>query len=162
MRRTRRPQTCGTSTTRTAPWGMATPSCSRCPSGGASCSASRYPARPNPTPTTPAPTLTLTLTLTKVFSQTGEQKNLWNALKYSTAFPLVYAGYLRKTAPSACSKCTRAARRPRGRHCSRAPPRPPGLASEPGRRALAAWLPKRGALMACALALARTRRPRRR
>jgi len=33
----------------------------------------------------------------KVYSQTGEQKNLWNALKYSTAFPLVYAGYLRKT-----------------------------------------------------------------
>ena len=32
----------------------------------------------------------------KVYSQTGEQKNLWNALKYSTAFPLVYAGYLRK------------------------------------------------------------------
>ena len=48
---------------------------------------------PTPTPTL---TLTLTLTLTKVYSQTGEQKNLWNALKYSTAFPLVYAGYLRK------------------------------------------------------------------
>ena len=29
---------------------------------------------------------------------TTRQKNLWNALKYSTAFPLVYAGYLRKTA----------------------------------------------------------------
>eukprot|EP00908_Phaeocystis_cordata_P024814 Transcript_7268.p2 GENE.Transcript_7268~~Transcript_7268.p2 ORF type:complete len:394 (-),score=148.41 Transcript_7268:875-2056(-) len=36
----------------------------------------------------------------KVYSVTGEQKNLWNALKYSTAFPLVYAGYLRKTDPS--------------------------------------------------------------
>ena len=32
----------------------------------------------------------------KVYSVTREQKNLWNALKYSTAFPLVYAGYLRK------------------------------------------------------------------
>jgi len=36
----------------------------------------------------------------KVYSQTREQKNLWNALKYSTAFPLVYAGYLRRHAPS--------------------------------------------------------------
>ena len=52
---------------------------------------------PTPTPTlTSTLTLTLTLTPTKVYSQTGEQKNLWNALKYSTAFPLVYAGYLRK------------------------------------------------------------------
>lgn len=37
----------------------------------------------------------------KVYSVTGEQKNLWNALKYSTAFPLVYAGYLRRHRPSA-------------------------------------------------------------
>ena len=37
----------------------------------------------------------------KVYSVTGEQKNLWNALKYSTAFPLVYAGYLRRHQPSA-------------------------------------------------------------
>ena len=36
----------------------------------------------------------------KVYSVNGEQKNLWNALKYSTAFPLVYAGYLRRHAPS--------------------------------------------------------------
>ena len=36
----------------------------------------------------------------KVYSVTGEQKNLWNALKYSTAFPLVYAGYLRRHRPS--------------------------------------------------------------
>jgi hypothetical protein len=36
----------------------------------------------------------------KVYSGNGEQKNLWNALKYSTAFPLVYAGYLRRHAPS--------------------------------------------------------------
>lgn len=36
----------------------------------------------------------------KVYSQTREQKNLWNALKYSTAFPLVYAGYLRRHSPS--------------------------------------------------------------
>ena len=35
----------------------------------------------------------------KVYSQTGEGKNLWNALKYSTAFPLVYAGYLKKHHP---------------------------------------------------------------
>jgi len=28
-------------------------------------------------------------------------KNLYNALKYSTAFPLVYTGYLRKLEPSA-------------------------------------------------------------
>ena len=37
----------------------------------------------------------------KVYSVTGERKNLWNALKYSTAFPLVYAGYLRRHRPSA-------------------------------------------------------------
>ena len=37
----------------------------------------------------------------RVYSETKEQKNLWNALKYSTAFPLVYAGYLRKYDPSA-------------------------------------------------------------
>ena len=37
----------------------------------------------------------------KVYSITGESKNLWNALKYSTAFPLVYAGYLKKNYPSA-------------------------------------------------------------
>jgi len=36
----------------------------------------------------------------KVYSQTYEVKNLWNALKYSTAFPLVYAGYLKKHEPS--------------------------------------------------------------
>ena len=36
----------------------------------------------------------------KVYSVTGEQKNLWNALKYSTAFPLVYAGYIRRHRPS--------------------------------------------------------------
>mmetsp|Transcript_9873 Transcript_9873/g.15806 ORF Transcript_9873/g.15806 Transcript_9873/m.15806 type:complete len:474 (+) Transcript_9873:81-1502(+) len=36
----------------------------------------------------------------KVYSQTKEQKNLWNALKYTTAFPLVYAGYLRNQEPS--------------------------------------------------------------
>jgi len=36
----------------------------------------------------------------KVYSQTYEIKNLWNALKYSTAFPLVYAGYLKKVEPS--------------------------------------------------------------
>ena len=36
----------------------------------------------------------------KVYSVTGEQKNLWNALKYSTAFPLVVAGYLRRHHPS--------------------------------------------------------------
>lgn len=35
----------------------------------------------------------------KVYSVTREQKNLWNALKYSTAFPLVYAGYLRRHSP---------------------------------------------------------------
>ena len=34
-----------------------------------------------------------------VYSVTREQKNLWNALKYSTAFPLVYAGYLKKHHP---------------------------------------------------------------
>ena len=31
---------------------------------------------------------------------TKEQKNLWNALKYSTAFPLMYAGYWRRHRPS--------------------------------------------------------------
>jgi len=36
----------------------------------------------------------------KVYSITREQKNLWNALKYSTAFPLVYFGYWRRHAPS--------------------------------------------------------------
>lgn len=36
----------------------------------------------------------------QVYSQTKEQKNLWNALKYSTAFPLVYAGYIKNQAPS--------------------------------------------------------------
>jgi len=36
----------------------------------------------------------------KVYSITREQKNLWNALKYSTAFPLVAAGYLRRHRPS--------------------------------------------------------------
>ena len=36
----------------------------------------------------------------KVYSGNGELKNLWNALKYSTAFPLVYAGYLRRHHPS--------------------------------------------------------------
>ena len=36
----------------------------------------------------------------KVYSVTKEQKNLWNALKYSTAFPLVYAGYIRRHRPS--------------------------------------------------------------
>jgi hypothetical protein len=35
-----------------------------------------------------------------VYSITREQKNLWNALKYSTAFPLVYFGYWRRHAPS--------------------------------------------------------------
>ena len=78
---------------------------------------------PTPTPT-PTPTSTLTLTLTKVFSQTGEQKNLWNALKYSTAFPLVYAGYLRKTeAQQAQSAPARS--RPRGRPLLRRPARIP-------------------------------------
>jgi len=37
----------------------------------------------------------------RVYYDTREQKNLWNALKYSTAFPLVYAGYLRRHEPSA-------------------------------------------------------------
>ena len=37
----------------------------------------------------------------RVYSETREVKNLWNALKYSTAFPLVYAGYLKKHEPSA-------------------------------------------------------------
>jgi len=37
----------------------------------------------------------------KVYSATGEVKNLFNAAKYSTAFPLVYAGYLRRHSPSA-------------------------------------------------------------
>jgi len=36
----------------------------------------------------------------KVYSITRENKNLWNALKYSTAFPLVVAGYLRRHEPS--------------------------------------------------------------
>jgi len=36
----------------------------------------------------------------KVYSTTFEVKNLWNALKYSSAFPLVYAGYLKKHEPS--------------------------------------------------------------
>ena len=36
----------------------------------------------------------------KVYSVTREKKNLWNALKYSTAFPLVAAGALRKHRPS--------------------------------------------------------------
>jgi len=36
----------------------------------------------------------------KVYSKTKERKNLWNALKYSTAFPLVYSGYMRRHAPS--------------------------------------------------------------
>ena len=36
----------------------------------------------------------------KVYSTTYEVKNLWNALKYSSAFPLVYAGYLRRHEPS--------------------------------------------------------------
>ena len=36
----------------------------------------------------------------KVYSVTKESKNLWNALKYSTAFPLVYAGYIRRHRPS--------------------------------------------------------------
>lgn len=36
----------------------------------------------------------------KVYSITREKKNLWNALKYSTAFPLVYCGYLRRHSPS--------------------------------------------------------------
>jgi len=31
-----------------------------------------------------------------VYRRTGEVKNLWNAAKYSTAFPLAYAGYLLK------------------------------------------------------------------
>ena len=35
-----------------------------------------------------------------MYSLTREQKNLWNALKYSTAFPLVVAGYLRRHRPS--------------------------------------------------------------
>ena len=47
--------------------------------------------------------LTPTLTLTrfvKVYSITRDEKNLWNALKYSTAFPLVYCSYMRQHAPS--------------------------------------------------------------
>jgi len=36
----------------------------------------------------------------KVYSVTREKKNLWNALKYSTAFPLVAAGALRRHHPS--------------------------------------------------------------
>jgi hypothetical protein len=37
----------------------------------------------------------------RVYRDTREPKNLWNALKYSTAFPLVYAGHLRRHQPSA-------------------------------------------------------------
>jgi len=37
----------------------------------------------------------------RVYHDTREVKNLYNALKYSTAFPLVYTGYLRKLEPSA-------------------------------------------------------------
>lgn len=33
-----------------------------------------------------------------VYSKTREVKNLWNAAKYATAFPLVYAGYLQRQA----------------------------------------------------------------
>lgn len=36
----------------------------------------------------------------RVYSQTLEQKYLWNALKYSTAFPLIYVGHLRGRSPS--------------------------------------------------------------
>jgi len=36
----------------------------------------------------------------KVFGDTHEVKNLYNACKYATAFPLVYAGYLRRHEPS--------------------------------------------------------------
>ena len=39
-----------------------------------------------------------------VYRQTGEVKNLWNAAKYATAFPLVYAGYLERAAPSPFSR----------------------------------------------------------
>jgi len=35
-----------------------------------------------------------------VLRRTGEAKNFWNACKYATAFPLVYAGYLDRLAPS--------------------------------------------------------------
>ena len=35
-----------------------------------------------------------------VLRKTGEQKNFWNACKYATAFPLVYAGYLDRYEPS--------------------------------------------------------------
>lgn len=35
-----------------------------------------------------------------VLRRTGEQKNAWNALKYATVFPLVYAGYLDRLAPT--------------------------------------------------------------
>ena len=88
---------------------------------------------------TPTPTSTLTLTLTKVFSQTGEQKNLWNALKYSTAFPLVYAGYLRKTeAQQAQSAPARSKVPTRPPIAPEADPDPQGPASEPRRSALAA------------------------
>merc|ERR1719253_2247291 len=39
-----------------------------------------------------------------VYRQTGEVKNLWNAAKYATAFPLVYAGYLERASPSPFSR----------------------------------------------------------
>jgi len=39
-----------------------------------------------------------------VLRKTGEQKNFWNACKYATAFPLVYAGYLDGIAPSEHTK----------------------------------------------------------
>ena len=35
-----------------------------------------------------------------VLRRTGEPKNFWNAVKYATAFPLVYAGYLDRLAPT--------------------------------------------------------------
>ncbi|KAG8470451.1 hypothetical protein KFE25_008872 [Diacronema lutheri] len=35
-----------------------------------------------------------------VYAHTKEQKNLWNALKYSTAFPLIYLGWHRRVYPS--------------------------------------------------------------
>jgi len=34
-----------------------------------------------------------------VFRETRHPKNLWNALKYATAFPLIYVGYLEKNHP---------------------------------------------------------------
>jgi len=39
-----------------------------------------------------------------VLRKTGEQKNAWNALKYATAFPLVYAGYLDRYSPSEATR----------------------------------------------------------